>query len=189
MPRNLTLPLLEEEARALHVGDEVLVTGLVLTGRDAAHRHLAQRDEPRVRAVSDGALVYHCGPVVSRDARTGAWRFEAAAPTASVRSEPYQGDVLRRYGLRGAIGTGGMGLRTLEALREHGAVYLEVTGGTAVALARCVTRVAGVHLLEELGVAEAIWTVEVSGFPAVVSMDSHGESLRASRPQPPSSSS
>ncbi len=179
MPKSLTLPVSAAQVRELEVGDEVLVSGRIITAREAAHRHLAKHEDPIVRRVSEGSLVYHCGPVVSRDPRTETWRFLAAGPTASIRQEPYQADVLARFGLRGVIGKGGMGPRTLAALRELGAVYLHAEERLAVVLARCVTKVEGVYELEELGAGEAIWTIQVKDFPAIVTMDAHGETLHA----------
>ncbi len=129
-------------------------------------------------------MIYHCGPVVAQDPATGAWRFVAAGPTASLRQEPFQAAVLERYGLRGVSGKGGMGPATAEALKRCGAVYLHAAGGLAVALARHVIRVLGVTRLDELGVTEALWEIEVKDFPAVVTMDAHGESLHASREDP-----
>jgi fumarate hydratase class I len=175
----LELPVTAERIRELRVGDEVLVSGRLVTARDAAHRHLVRSVDARVRALVEGSFVYHCGPVVAQDPATGGWRFVAAGPTASLRAEPWQAEVIARYGIRGVIGKGGMGARTLAALREHGAVYLHAVGGLAVTLARRVTQVHGVHLLDELGVTEAIWDVEVKDFPAVVTMDAHGDSLHA----------
>jgi fumarate hydratase class I len=177
MPKILTLPLSAEGARELHVGDDVLVRGRIITGRDRVHRYLAATDDPHVRELARGSLVYHCGPVVSQDPRTREYRFVAAGPTASMREEPYQAEVLARYGLRGIIGKGGMGPRTLAALQEQGAVYLHAIGGLAVVLARAVTKVHGVHKLDEFGVPEALWEIEVEDFPAVVTMDAHGANL------------
>jgi fumarate hydratase class I len=174
----IELPVTAERVRELRVGDEVLVSGRLLTARDAAHRHLVKRYDERVKALAEGRFVYHCGPVVAQDPG-GGWRFVAAGPTPSLRQEPWQAEVIARYGVRGVIGKGGMGEKTLAALREHGAVYLHAVGGLAVTLARRVTRVHGVHLLDELGVTEAIWDIEVEAFPAVVTMDAHGESLHA----------
>ncbi len=179
MTRDLNLPCSADDVRALRVGDEVRVSGRIITARDAAHRYLAANDDPTVRAWAEGSLVYHCGPVVARDPDTGAWRFVAAGPTLSAREEPWEAEVIARYGLRAVLGKGGMGPRTRDALAAHGAVYLHVGGGLAVTLARAVVRVLGVHKLDELGVAEAIWHVEVKDFPAVVTMDAHGESLHA----------
>jgi fumarate hydratase class I len=172
----IELPVTAERVRELRVGDEVLVSGRLLTARDAAHRHLVKRYDERVKALAEGRFIYHCGPVVAQNPG-GGWRFVAAGPTPSLRQEPWQAEVIARYGVRGVIGKGGMGEKTLAALREHGAVYLHAVGGLAVTLARRVTRVHGVHLLDELGVTEAIWDIEVKDFPAVVTMDAHGESL------------
>jgi fumarate hydratase subunit beta len=179
MPKILDLPATADAIRELEVGDEVLVSGRIITARDAAHRYLAANDDARVRSWVEGSLVYHCGPVVAQDPRTKEWRFVAAGPTPSLREEPWEAEVIARYGLRAVLGKGGMGPRTSEALRTHGAVYLHVVGGLAVTLARCVVKVLDVHKLDELGVAEAIWHVEVKDFPAVVTMDAHGESLHA----------
>ena len=175
----IELPVSAERIRELRVGDEVLVSGRLVTGRDAAHRYLVRTLDERVKAALEGRFIYHCGPVVAQDPGTGGWRFVAAGPTTSMREEAWQAEVIARYGVRGVIGKGGMGPRTLAALREHGAVYLHAVGGLAVTLARRVVRVHGVHMLDELGVTEAIWDVEVAGFPAVVTMDAHGESLHA----------
>jgi fumarate hydratase class I len=180
----IELPVTAERIRELHVGDEVLVSSRLVTARDAAHRHLVRTLDPRVQALAAGRFVYHCGPVVAQDPASGGWRFVAAGPTTSLRAEPWQAEVIARYGLRGVIGKGGMGPRTLAALREHGAVYLHAMGGLAVTLARRVTRVHGVHLLDELGVTEAVWDVEVKDFPAVVTMDAHGETLHARADEP-----
>ncbi|HSB20763.1 MAG TPA: fumarate hydratase C-terminal domain-containing protein [Anaeromyxobacteraceae bacterium] len=177
MARNIRFPMTAEEARDLAVGDEVLVSGRLVTGRAAAHRHLAGCDDPELRPLLQGSLLYHCGPVVTRDPASGAWRFVAAGPTASMRAEPWEAEVIARYGLRGVMGKGGMGPRTLEALASCGAVYLHATGGLAVVLAKCVVEVLGVHRLPELGIPEALWQVEVRDFPAVVTMDAHRRSL------------
>ncbi|HET9597264.1 MAG TPA: fumarate hydratase C-terminal domain-containing protein [Anaeromyxobacteraceae bacterium] len=177
MPRSLTLPLGEHEARALRAGDEVLLKGRLLTGLEAAHRHLLRHDEPEIRRLARGSVLYHCAPVPGRGPR-GRWRVLAAGPTPSMRLEAWGADLLPRLGLRGVMGRGGMGPRTLSALRRHGAVYLHAGSDLAVALGRCVTS-ASVHLLDVLGPAEAIWCLEVEDFPAVVSMDAHGESLHA----------
>lgn len=179
MPRRVTLPLAADDVAALHAGDEVAVSGRLLTARDAAHRYLAEHEVAAIRSLARGSIVYHCGPVVAQDPRAGAWRFVAAGPTQSSREEPWEAELIARYGLRGVMGKGGMGPRTLAALVAHGAVYLHVVGGLAVTLARHVVRVHGVHLLDELGVTEAVWDVEVADFPAVVTMDAHGESLHA----------
>src|SRR5213594_525528 len=105
------------------------------------------------------------------------WRVTAAGPTTSIREEPYQGEIIKRYGVRAVIGKGGMGARTLAGLKEHGAVYLNAIGGAAQYYADCITEVDGVDLLEELGVPEAMWHLRVNGFATICTMDSHGNSL------------
>jgi fumarate hydratase class I len=179
MPKALTLPVSEEDVRALEVGDEVQFSGRILTARQAAHARLVKGAEPRLAALLRGGFVYHCSPIVAQDRAARGWRVVAAGPSTSARQELYEPEVIARYGVRGIVGRGGMGPATLEALRRHGAVYLHALGGLATALARRVIRVHGVHLLDDLGVAEAIWELEVRDFPAIVTMDAHGESLHA----------
>ncbi len=180
----LILPVDADAIRELRVGDDVLVSGRLVTARDTAHRRLVKAFDPKAKAMVERRAIYHCGPVVAQDATTKTWRFVAAGPSTSLRMEPYEAEVIARYDVRAIIGKGGMGPRTAAALREHGAVYLHALGGLAVTLARCVEKVHGVYLLDELGVTEAIWDVEVKDFPAVVTMDAHGESLHAKAEAP-----
>lgn len=173
--REVTLhpPLTEEQVRALKVGDVVLIDGEMFTGRDNLHAYLMKNPPP---VDLNGAALYHCGPVMLNEG--GKWTVKAAGPTTSIREEPYQADVIRRYGVRAIIGKGGMGPKTLEALRDFGAVYLNGIGGAAQYYARTVEEVLGVNLLE-FGIPEAMWHLRVKGFAAIVTMDSHGNSLHA----------
>ncbi len=176
MPVSITTPISETAVRALKVGDAVEISGVLYTGRDALHKHLAKGGSlPPVVNMRDGIL-YHCGPVVIKD-EVGRWKVVAAGPTTSAREEPYQSDVIRKFGLRGVIGKGGMGAKTLAACREAGAVYLHAVGGAAQVLAEHIKAVRGVYFLEEFGSPEALWELEVERFPAVVTMDAHGRSL------------
>jgi fumarate hydratase class I len=181
VPIEIAFPADEPAIRALRAGDEVLVSGTVITAREPAHRMLVRSGEPILGGWARGAALYHCGPVVVRDPATGGWRFAAAGPSDSMREEPWTAAVFERYGIRAVIGRGGMGAATVAALARFGGVYLHATGALAVTLARHVTRVVSVHLLDELGLVEAIWRVEVQGFPATVTMDAHGVSLHARR--------
>ena len=167
----LTTPLDEAAIRSLKVGDVVLVSGRIFTGRDAVHAHLVKHDPP---VDLRGTALYHCGPVVRKDGDT--WSVTAAGPTTSIREEPYQADIIRRYGVRAVIGKGGMGARTLAALKESGAVYLNAVGGAAQFYARAIEGVDGVSLME-FGTPEAMWHLRVKDFPAIVTMDAHGNSL------------
>jgi fumarate hydratase, class I len=167
----LTTPLDEVKVRALKVGDVVLLSGAMFTGRDAVHAHLMKHEPP---VDLKGAALYHCGPVVQQTA--DGWRVTAAGPTTSIREEPYQAEILRRYGVRAVVGKGGMGQKTLEALQQVGAVYLNAIGGAAQFYARAIQAVDGVSLME-FGTPEAMWHLHVKDFPAIVTMDSHGNSL------------
>ena len=171
----LEAPLTEEKVRALKVGDVVLINGPMVTGRDAAHHYLMHHDVPPCDL--RGAILYHCGPVMLKQG--DAWRTVGAGPTTSIREEPYEAEIIRRFGLRAVMGKGGMGPKTLSALEKYGAVYLHAIGGAAQFYARCLPRVLGVHLLEEIGIPEAMWIFEARNFPAIVTMDSHGRSLHA----------
>ena len=174
----LKLPVSEESIRNLKVGDFVELTGRMITGRDAAHTWLIEDYREEVAPYLAGTVIYHCGPVVAEN-EDGSYDFVAAGPTTSIREEPYQADVIGRYGLRGVIGKGGMGPKTLKGLAEHGAVYLHAVGGAAQVLARAIPRVEKVFMLSEFGVPEALWVIEVERFPVMVTMDSHGGSLHA----------
>ena len=164
-------PITEDQIRSLKVGDVVLLSGRAYTGRDAVHHHLMTHEPP---VDLRGGVIYHCGPVVAKDGN--GWTITAAGPTTSIREEPYQADVIKRYGVRAVIGKGGMGAKTLGALREAGAVYLNAIGGAAQFYARTITSVDGVSLLE-FGTPEAMWHLTIKDFPAIVTMDSHGNSL------------
>ncbi|RPJ79483.1 MAG: fumarate hydratase, partial [Acidobacteria bacterium] len=168
---DLVPPLDETTVRSLKVGDVVMISGRMFTGRDSVHAHLVKNDSPVDLA---GHMLYHCGPVVLKDG--DGWRMMAAGPTTSIREEPYQADVIRRYGIRGVIGKGGMGQKTLEALKEVGAVYLSAIGGAAQFYAKAVQRIDNVSF-PEFGVPEAMWHLEVKDFPAIVTMDANGNSL------------
>lgn len=170
---SLTTPVSDSQIRNLKVGDVVLLSGLVHTGRDALHHHLLTHDSP---VDLHGAALYHCGPVVLKQG--DGWTMTAAGPTTSIREEPFQADVIKKFGMRMVIGKGGMGTRTLAALKEHGAVYLNAIGGAAQYYAKCIQNVQGVDFLE-FGTPEAMWHIMVKDFPAIVTMDAHGNSLHA----------
>ena len=169
----LTPPLTEAQMRALKVGDVVLITGEIYTGRDEVHAYLMKHAPP---VDLHGAVLYHCGPVMLKEG--GEWKVKAAGPTTSSREEPYEHHVIREYGVRAVIGKGGMGKKTLAALEECGAVYLNGIGGAAQYYARSFEKVLGVHLME-FGIPEAMWHLRAKDFVAIVTMDAHGNSLHA----------
>jgi fumarate hydratase class I len=171
----ITTPISEEVIRSLHVGQVVEISGEVFTGRDAIHRYLFEGGKLPPEVQMNGSAIYHCGPVVVKE--KGIWKVKAAGPTTSIREEPYQAEVIRKLGLRGVIGKGGMGSKTLEACREHGCVYMHAIGGAAQVLAEVVDEVKGVYFLEKFGSPEAIWHLACTRFPVVITMDAHGNSL------------
>ena len=189
MSKKLTIPIADEAITSLKVGESVLLSGIMITGRDTVHKWLVdtfikKTVQPMdsdlevykaIKPILDGGIIYHCGPVVG-GLDTKAYRFVAAGPTTSIREEPYQGDVMHHFNLKGVIGKGGMGPKTLKACQEVPAVYFHAIGGAASLIAESVQKVLGVYKLD-FGVPEAIWVIEVKDFPVVVTMDSHGNSL------------
>jgi len=187
----IKLPMSAAAVHELKVGDSVRLSGVMVTGRDAVHKwmidtFIKQTRQPQgddlevyaaLKPLLEGSVIYHCGPVVA-GLDTGDYKFVAAGPTTSIREEPYQGDVMRHFKIRGVIGKGGMGPKTLSACQEVPGVYLHAIGGAASLIAQRVTKVLGVFKLD-FGVPEAMWVIEVADFPVVVTMDSHGGSLHA----------
>ncbi len=176
MTIKINLPVSEADIRKLKIGDEVLLSGVMVTARDMAHKLMHEEAPDFIRPYLENSVIYHCGPVVSQDA-DGNWRFIAAGPTTSTREEPYQAGVIDEYKVRGVIGKGGMGDKTLAGLQKTGAVYFHAVGGLGTLLAKRVVKVQDVFKLEEFGSPEAFWIIEVEDFPVVVTMDSHGGSL------------
>lgn len=174
MTIKLAAPFTEEKIRALRVGDMVDITGKLFTARDAVHQRICSGKYPLPVDWKD-QMIYHCGPIIVKE--DGKWVVKAAGPTTSIREEPYEYDVIKNQGLRGVVGKGGMGEKTLKACQEFGCVYLHAVGGAAQVLAARIKKVNGVYWYEEVGSPEAIWEFEAEDFPVVVTMDSHGKSI------------
>ena len=187
--REITIPISDDVIRSLKVGDPVALSGVMLTGRDAVHKWLIetfvrktrqpQGDDQEVyeaiKPILNRGVIYHCGPVVA-GLESGEYQFVAAGPTTSIREEPYQAEVMEHFHLKGVIGKGGMGAKTLAACQKVPAVYFHAIGGAATLIAQSVEKVLGVYKLD-FGVPEAMWVIQVKNFPAVVTMDAHGNSL------------
>jgi fumarate hydratase class I len=186
----LTLPAPDEVIRALKVGDTVSVSGVMYTARDAAHKYMVENfckgTPPPAGELAlyeilkhdlKGGALYHCGPVVRHV--HGRWKFVSAGPTTSAREEVYEDHVIAHFDVKLIIGKGGMGPRTLAACQEHAAVYLHAIGGAGSLIAESVEEVVAVYKKDEFGAPEAFWKIRVKDFPAVVTMDSHGNSLHA----------
>ena len=187
--REISIPIHDEAIRSLHVGDPVELSGIMLTGRDTVHKWMIETfikktREPQgddlqvyeqIRKYLHQGVLYHCGPVVA-GLETQEYKFVAAGPTTSIREEPYQADVMKHFNIKGVIGKGGMGAKTLQGCADTPGVYFHAIGGAATFLAHTVQKVLGVYKLKEFGVPEAMWVIEVKSFPVVVTMDSHGQS-------------
>jgi fumarate hydratase subunit beta len=176
---NLRTPLSESAVRSLRLGETVTVSGRVFIGRDEVHiRALEMREKgEQLPFDMNGGVLYHCGPIAR--SRNGGWEIIAAGPTTSARMNSLEPLFIREFGVRAIIGKGGMSAPTLEAMREHGCVYLAFTGGAAVLAARGIRKVERVEWLD-LGMPEALWVVEAENLgPLVVAMDAHGGSLYA----------
>ena len=189
--KKITTPVSDEAIRDLKVGDSVAISGMMVTGRDAAHKWMIDTVIKKTRSpegddlqvyeelkkLLNGSIIYHCGPVVT-GLDTKDYKFIAAGPTTSIREEPCQADVMKHFNVKGVIGNGGMGAKTLKGCQETPGVYFHAIGGAASFLAQTVTKVHGVFKME-FGVPEAMWLIEVKDFPVVVTMDSHGGSQHA----------
>jgi fumarate hydratase class I len=187
--KRISIPISDEDIQSLTIGDAVLLSGVMVTGRDTVHKWLkesfieksvpvSEADQASYLELKDilrAGVIYHCGPVVS-GLEDKNYRFVAAGPTTSIREEVYQGDVMRHFNMKAVIGKGGMGAKTLEACHDVPAVYFHAIGGAASLIAESVKEVIGVFKLD-FGVPEAIWVIRVEDFPVVVTMDSHNNSL------------
>lgn len=185
----ISIPIQEDTIRSLRVGNPVYLSGVMITGRDTVHKWMVETFIKETRSpkgddievyekilpILNNGIIYHCGPVVS-GLETHEYKFVAAGPTTSIREEPYQGDVMQHFNIRGVIGKGGMGEKTLDACKQVGGAYLHAIGGAASLIAKSVVKVLDVYKLE-FGVPEAMWVIEVKDFPVVVTMDSHLGSL------------
>ncbi|HYB21634.1 MAG TPA: FumA C-terminus/TtdB family hydratase beta subunit [Thermodesulfobacteriota bacterium] len=176
-PIHLTTPLSAERVRKLKVNDIVTLTGTILTARDMAHlklKDLKGIGKPLPEEF-EGRVIFHAGPVVKRtDSR---FDLLTIGPTTSIRMEPHS-DFLGQLGVRAIVGKGGMGKASLQAFKKYGMVYLLAAPGCGVLHAEAVKEVKRVHWLDEFGMPEAIWVLEVSDWgPLTVGMDSHLNSI------------
>lgn len=189
--QDINIPISDETIRGLKVGDPVALNGIMLTGRDAVHKwmidtFIRKNREPQgddlkvyeaIKPLLNNSVIYHCGPVVA-GLDTRQYKFVAAGPTTSIREEPYQAEVMKHFNVKGVIGKGGMGPKTLQGCQDTPGVYFHAIGGAASYIAQSVTRVLDVFKLD-FGVPEAMWVIEVKDFPVVVTMDANGQSLHA----------
>ncbi len=172
MAISVKVPMTREEARNLKAGDSVLLSGVIYTARDAAHKRLCELADAGKELPMDvkDAVIYFVGPTPAKPGEV----IGSAGPTTSYRMDAYS-PTLIRLGLTGMIGKGKRNEAVVEAMKEHGAVYFGAIGGCGALLSRCIKK-AEVIAYEDLG-AEAIRRLEVENFPAVVIVDSQGNNL------------
>jgi fumarate hydratase subunit beta len=173
----LRTPVSEEMVRKLRVNDTIYLTGTIVTARDAAHRRALDfnKEGKQLPVNLEGLAVFHCGPIVTKKDNT--WRVVAAGPTTSARMDLFEDMFIKNFKVRIVVGKGGMGKRTVDAMKRYGTVYGAFTGGAAVLAVKAIKQVKSVEW-SDLGMPEAMWILEVENFgPLTVAIDSHGNNL------------
>ncbi len=168
----LQTPLSDEDIQKLHIGDKVLISGIIYTARDAAHKRLVDliKEGKPLPIDIKGQIIYYVGPAPAKPG----YAIGPAGPTTSYRMDPYT-PILHENGLKASIGKGNRGQEVIEALKKYTAVYLAATGGIAALIAKTIKK-AEIVAYEDLG-AEAIRRLEVQDFPCIVANDCYGEDL------------
>ena len=172
MEKKITMPLTAEKAAELHCGDNVLLSGVIYTGRDAAHKRLTELIDAGKELPFDvkDSVIYYVGPAPAKPGQV----IGSAGPTTSYRMDAYA-PALLDLGLKGMIGKGKRSPEVIESMKKKGAVYFGAIGGCGALLAKCIKK-AEVICYEDLG-AEAVRRLEVENLPAVVVIDSKGNNL------------
>lgn len=171
--KKVTTPLTQEQVADLKAGDSVLITGVIYTGRDAAHKNLvnALKDGQELPVDLQDQFIYYVGPTPAKPGQA----IGSCGPTTSGRMDAYAPILMEKVGLKGMIGKGPRNKDVIEAMKKHGAVYLAAIGGAAAVIARSVKK-ADVIAYPELQ-SEAIYRLEVEDFPCIVAIDSEGNNL------------
>jgi len=170
----LKIPISDDDITKLRIGDTIYVSGILVSARDSAHVRMVEsiRKGEKLPVDLKGGVIYHAGPVALKQGDT--WRIISMGPTTSARMDDFEPEVIEKLGVKLVIGKGGMGPKTTEAMRKFKAAYAIFTGGAGVLAAKAIKRVLGVHWLD-LGIAEAMWILEVENFgPLTVVIDSYG---------------
>jgi fumarate hydratase subunit beta len=168
----ITTPLSEENLKDLHIGQQVLISGIIYTGRDSAHKRLVElleNNQPLPLKLK-GQIIYYVGPTPAKPSQV----IGAAGPTTAGRMDAYTPKILEQ-GLKGMIGKGKRSPEVIEAIKKHKAVYLAAVGGAAALISKCI-KSAEVIAYPELG-PEAIYKLMVEDFPAIVVNDIYGNDL------------
>ncbi len=170
--KKIQTPFTRETARTLRAGDACLITGVIYTARDAAHKRLCEliaQGKPLPMDM-ENAIIYFVGPTPAKPGQA----IGSAGPTTSYRMDAYS-PALIAIGQTGMIGKGKRSAEVIAAMKEHGAVYFGATGGCGALLSKCIKK-AEIVAYEDLG-AEAIRRLEVEDFPVTVIIDSEGNNL------------
>ena len=170
--KKISAPLTDSVVESLRAGDEVLITGTIYTGRDAAHKRMVELLSKGEQLPFDlkGQIIYYAGPTPTRPGEI----VGAIGPTTSGRMDPYA-PILIAHGLKGMIGKGQRTQPVLDAMKKHKAVYFAAVGGAGALIARAVKSNKTVAY-EDLG-PEAVRMLEVEDFPVIVAQDCHGGDL------------
>ena len=171
--KHITTPLDETAVRGLRAGDTVLISGVIYTGRDAAHKKLLamlDKGETLPMELKD-QIIYFVGPCPAPPGRP----IGSAGPTTSYRMDPYSPSLIAQTGLRGMIGKGNRSAEVVDAMKKYGVVYFAATGGAGALIAQRIKK-CDLIAFPELG-PEAVYRLEVEEFPAIVAIDSTGKSL------------
>lgn len=169
----LKTPIRDEYLLDVRIGDIVYVTGTIATARDAVHMRVVREGVPLPISIK-GLAVFHAGPVM-RQTREGKWEVVSIGPTTSARMEPLEAEFIEKTGVKVIIGKGFMGSKTAEACKKFRSIVTMFPGGCGALGAECVKEVKGVYWLEDFGIPEAIWVLEVENFgPLMVTIDSTG---------------
>lgn len=169
---SIKTPLTREDAKKLRAGDSCLISGVIYTARDAAHKRLCElvaQGKELPLDVKD-SIIYFVGPTPAKPGQA----IGSAGPTTSYRMDAYS-PTLIELGQTGMIGKGKRGPEVIDAMKKHGAVYFGAIGGCGALLSKCIKK-AEVIAYDDLG-AEAIRRLEVEDFPAIVIIDSLGNNL------------
>ena len=173
----LTTPLTEQKAQSLSAGVHVLLSGILYTARDAAHKRLCSliNEGKELPITLQDQVLYYVGPTPARPGKP----IGSAGPTTSCRMDAYSPLLMEKAGVRGMIGKGDRSRQVIDAMKKFGCVYFAAIGGAGALLAKCITK-ADIVCYDDLG-PEAIYKLEVVQFPVIVAIDTHGNSCFAKR--------
>ena len=170
--------LTKKDVEKLRVGDIVYLNGKIYTARDEAHLKIIETLKSNEKLPFDlnEAIIYHAGPIMKKV--DDSWTCVSIGPTTSARMNDVEEEFIKLTNISAIVGKGGMKKELLKTFKDYKVVYLAAPGGCAALLANSVKRVNNVYFLEELGMPEAVWELEVGNFgPLIVAMDSHGNSI------------